>query len=208
MALLVVAVAVGCAGTASAQSELDPNFPWPSLLPPMEVPNTVQPGPVSYCRQATIECVDETIVRMRALRRRLGCDHRAIFATTYLLLTEEIRKTVVNEPRFYRDNEWLIYLDVLFAKYYFDTTANYEAHRRVPEAWDIGFQTAAQGDANAGQDMLLGINAHVQRDMPFVMTGVGLSAEWAADNGCVGFLKKPYVEPDLFAAISRAIKPA
>ena len=137
------------------------------------MPNTVQPGPVSYCRQATIGCVDETILRMRALRRRLGCDHRAIFATTYLLLTEEIRRTVVSEPHFFRDNEWLIYLDVLFAKYYFDTTANNEAHRRVPEAWGIGFQTAAHGDANAGQDMLLGINAHVQRDMPYVMSGSG-----------------------------------
>src|SRR3954465_8532415 len=173
-ALLGVVGALGCSGTALAQSELSPNLPWPSLLPPMEVPNTVQPGPVSYCHEATIGCVDETIARMRVLRRRLGCDHRALFATTYLLLTEEIRKTVVNEPHFYRDNEWLIYLDVLFAKYYFDTTANYEAHRRVPDAWGIGFDTAAHGDANAGQDMLLGINAHVQRDMPFVMAGVGL----------------------------------
>jgi hypothetical protein len=173
-ALLGVAVAMGCAATASAQTELSPNFPWPSLLPPLDVPNTVQPGPVSYCHKATIGCVDETIARMRVLRRRLGCDHRAIFATTYLLLTEEIRKTVVDEPHFYSDNQWLIYLDVLFAKYYFDTTANYEGHRRVPDAWGIGFDTAAHGDANAGQDMLLGINAHVQRDMPFVMAGVGL----------------------------------
>jgi hypothetical protein len=173
-ALLGVAVAIGCSGTASAQSELAPNLPWPSLLPPMDVPNTVQPGPVSYCHKATIGCVDETIARMRTLRRRLGCDHRAIFATTYLLLTEEIRKTVVDEPHFYSDNQWLIYLDVLFAKYYFDTTAKYEGHRAVPDAWGIGFDTAAHGDANAGQDMLLGINAHVQRDMPFVMAGVGL----------------------------------
>ena len=174
---MVFAALVGvlaAAAPASAQSELAPNFPWPSLLPPQDVPNTVQPGPVSYCKQATISCVDETIQRMRTLRRRLGCDHRAIFATTYLLLTEEIRRTVVNEPHFYRDNEWLIYLDVLFAKYYFDTTANYEAHRQVPEAWGIGFQTASKGDANAGQDMLLGINAHVQRDMPYVMAEVGL----------------------------------
>src|SRR3954467_3928052 len=173
-ALLGVAVAMGCAGAASAQTELSPNLPWPSLLPPMEVPNTVQPGPVSYCHEAKIGCVDETIARMRTLRRRLGCDHRAIFATTYLLLTEEIRKTVVAEPHFFSDNRWLIYLDVLFAKYYFDTTANYKAHRRVPDAWGIGFDTAAHGDANAGQDMLLGINAHVQRDMPFVMAEVGL----------------------------------
>jgi hypothetical protein len=172
--LLGVAVALACAGTASAQSELAPNLPWPSLLPAMEVPNTVQPGPVSYCHKATIGCVDDTIARMRTLRRQLGCDHRAIFATTYLLLTEEIRKTVVAEPHFFSDNQWLIYLDVLFAKYYFDTVWINGAGRPVPQAWQIGFDTAAHGDANAGQDMLLGINAHVQRDMPFVMTGVGL----------------------------------
>jgi hypothetical protein len=172
---LVVAIALlSGAASASAQSDLAPNYPWPALLPPLEVPNTVQPGPVWYCQKPTIGCIDETIRRMRALRRRLGCDHRAIFATTYLLLTEEIRKTVVDEPHYYRDNDWLIYLDTLFAKYYFDTTANYEAHRRVPEAWGIGFQTAAKGDANAGQDMLLGINAHVQRDMAFVMADEGL----------------------------------
>jgi CheY-like chemotaxis protein len=41
-----------------------------------------------------------------------------------------------------------------------------------------------------------------------VMTGVGLSAEWATDNGCAALLKKPFDEPDLFAAISRALKPA
>jgi hypothetical protein len=174
VALLVVGVSLACAGTASAQSELAPNLPWPSLLPPMQVPNTVQPGPVSYCHEATIGCVDETIARMRALRRRLGCDHRAVFATTYLLLTEEMRKTVATEPHFFSDNRWLIYLDVLFAKYYFDTNWIHDAGKGVPEAWQTGFATAAHGDANAGQDMLLGINAHVQRDMPFVMAGVGL----------------------------------
>jgi hypothetical protein len=173
-AVLAAALVLAGAGPASAQSDLNPNFPWPSLLPPMEVPNNVQPGPVSYCHKASIGCIDETIRRMRALRARLGCDHRAIFATTYLLLTEEIRKTVVNEPHFYRDNVWLIYLDVLFAKYYFDTTRVHEGGGHVPDAWQIGYDTAADGDANAGQDLLLGINAHVQRDMPYVMAQVGL----------------------------------
>ena len=174
LALVVAGVVLAGAGTASAQSQLNPNFPWPSLLPPMDVPNTVQPGPVSYCRTAAISCIDETIRRMQALRARLGCDHRAVFATTYLLLTEEIRKTVVNEPHFYDDNEWLLYLDTLFAKYYFDTNWIHDAGKRVPEAWEIAFNTAAHGDANAGQDLLLGINAHVQRDMAYVMADEGL----------------------------------
>jgi hypothetical protein len=44
----------------------------------------------------------------------------------------------------------------------------------IPEAWRIAIDTAARGEVNAGQDMLLGINAHVQRDMPFVVADLGL----------------------------------
>jgi hypothetical protein len=173
-AALGAAIVLACAGSASAQDALNPNFPWPALLPPLDVPNNVQPGPVSYCHKATIRCIDETISRMRALRARLGCNHRAVFATTYLLLTEEIRRTVITDPHFYSDNDWLLYLDTLFAKYYFDTNTNLDGGRAVPQAWQIAFDTAAHGDANAGQDLLLGINAHVQRDMAYVMADEGL----------------------------------
>jgi CheY-like chemotaxis protein len=47
------------------------------------------------------------------------------------------------------------------------------------------------------------------RPVPVIaMSGAGLSAEWAADNGCADFLKKPFDDHDLFAAISRALNPA
>jgi adenylate cyclase len=46
------------------------------------------------------------------------------------------------------------------------------------------------------------------RSVPvIVMSGVGMSLEWAVDNGCVGFLRKPFGDRDLFATITRAIKP-
>jgi hypothetical protein len=64
--------------------------------------------------------------------------------------------------------------DTLFANLYFRSVALYERNRPVPEAWRIAFDTARSGDANGGQDMLLGINAHVQRDMPFVLATVGM----------------------------------
>jgi hypothetical protein len=116
-------------------------------------------------------CVDRVVRRLRRLRNRLGCDHRAVFANTYLLLTKEIRKTIKRRPRYYEGRRWLIYLDVTFANYYF---ANFKKGAELPDAWRIAFDTAAQGDQNAAQDMLLGINAHVQRDMPYVMASVGL----------------------------------
>jgi hypothetical protein len=121
-----------------------------------------------------MRCIDGTIRLMRKLQARLGCDHRAVFATTYLLLTEQVRDTMRRDRHYFHDNRWLIYEDTVFANFYFRVIKTYERGRPVPEAWKIAFDTAAQGDANGGQDMLLGINAHVQRDMPFVLATVGL----------------------------------
>jgi hypothetical protein len=151
-----------------------PNAPWPQLLPATPTPNNVQPGPQPGCRRATMRCIDYEIARMSDLERRLGCDHRAVFATTYRVLTEELRDTLRRHPHFFSDTQWLIYEDALFAEYYFRSIADAGAGRAVPAAWAIAFDAARSNGANAGQDMLLGINAHVQRDMPFVVAGVGL----------------------------------
>lgn len=166
LALLLVAP------TAHAQtSPPPPDLPWPDLLPPAPSSADVQPGPVPGCRKARLTCVDGVIRKLRARRNKLGCDHRAVFANTYLLLTQEIKRTVKRNPRFYTDNSWLIYQDVTFANFYF---ALYKRDAQLPEAWQIAFDTAASGDQNAAQDMLLGINAHVQRDMPYVVASVGI----------------------------------
>ena len=148
-----------------------PNVPWPDLLPPGASPTDVQPGPVPGCKRARIACVDRVIRRLTRLRNELGCDHRAVFADTYLVLTRQIRATIKRNPRLYRDLRWLIYQDVVFANFYFPL---FKPDAAVPEAWRIAFQTAASGDQNAAQDMLLGINAHVQRDMPYVLASIGL----------------------------------
>ena len=165
LALLVAAPA------AHAQLSPPPDVPWPQLLPPAASPTHVQPGPVPGCRRARIRCVDRVIRRMTRLRKRLGCDHRAVFANTYLLLTKKIRRTLKRRPRYYEGRRWLIYLDVVFADYYF---ANFKRGAQLPEAWRIAFDAARRGDFYGPQDMLLGINAHVQRDMPYVMASVGL----------------------------------
>jgi two-component system response regulator MprA len=41
-----------------------------------------------------------------------------------------------------------------------------------------------------------------------VMSGIGLSQEWAKAAGCADFLRKPFDERALFASLSRALKPA
>jgi hypothetical protein len=167
-------VALACAIAAPADASQDPNPPWPQLLPPRPVTDRTQPGPVPHCRRATMRCVDGVIRRLRRLQRRLGCDHRAVFATTYLLLSRQVRTTMRRDRHFFRDRRWLIYEDVTFLNFYFRVIKADEQGKPIPGAWRVAFDAAKNGDVNAGQDMLLGINAHVQRDMPFVVASVGL----------------------------------
>src|SRR5687768_8886358 len=167
----LVAIALLTAAPAAHSQTPPPHLPWPELLPPAPSSSDVQPGPVPGCRKARMSCIDSVIRKLKARRDRLGCDHRAVFANTYLLLTKEIKRTMRRNPRFFSDNRWLIYEDVTFANFYF---ALYRKGTQLPEAWQIAFDTAASGDHNAAQDMLLGINAHVQRDMPYVVASVGI----------------------------------
>ena len=39
---------------------------------------------------------------MERLQRKLGCDHRAVFATTYLILTREFDEVLREQPDFFR----------------------------------------------------------------------------------------------------------
>jgi hypothetical protein len=173
-AAVAACVAAPAAADTSGQVAAALNFPWPELLPALPTASNPQPGPVPGCDRPTLRCIDYEVAQLSALRNRLRCDHRGVFATTYLVLTEGIRDTVRRQSAFFADPRYLFYEDALFADFYFRAVGAWTAGRPVPEAWRIAFDTAARGDANGAQDMLLGINAHVQRDMPFVMAELGL----------------------------------
>jgi len=151
-----------------------PNINWVTLLPPLGSPSSPQPGPVPHCRVSSPKCVDTEVKRMKRLQAKLGCDHRAVFTTTYLTLTKVFRTLIKTQPGLYQHPHYLYTEDALFADLYFDTIHAYEQGATVAPAWQIAFQTAASGNANGAQDMLLGINAHVQNDMPFVIAALGL----------------------------------
>src|SRR3954469_18786368 len=103
----------GVPGTPEQASQA-PTPPWPQLLPPRPLTDRTQPKPAPRCRKATMRCFADTIAKMRKLRAQFGCDHRAVFATTYLLLTEQMRGTIRKHPHFFKDRRWLIYEDTVF----------------------------------------------------------------------------------------------
>jgi hypothetical protein len=163
------------AATATARgSEHPANVHWERLLPALPSPTEIQPHSLPNCRRATITCIDVEIRRLRRLRDRLGCDHRAVFATTYLELTKTLRQVLEEQPDFVRYPRYLYVEDALFANVYFRSIRREQRGKPIPEAWRIAFEAARSKDLNATQDMLLGINAHVQNDMPFVLAALGL----------------------------------
>jgi hypothetical protein len=173
MRAVVAAVAATalCAGPAEAADYANP--PWPNLLPPFPVAKKNQPGPIPHCKRGRINCVTSTMKRMQRKVTDLGCDHRAVFATTYLTLTRILRG-YIRRRDFFDDRRYLSFQVTGFANYYFRTLRRLDRGQPIPAAWRIAMDAAMNGDTNAAQDMLAGINAHVQRDMPYVVAELGL----------------------------------
>ena len=172
VAIAALAGSAGLPGAAPAQPV--PNINWVTLLPALQSPLTPQPGPVPRCKKPSIKCVKTVIRDLRELRNSFGCDHRAVFATTYLTLTKEFLSLMREQPDLVSDRRYLFWQDALFADIYFRTQRNWLRGRDVPEAWRIANRTALTGQVTGAQDMLLGINAHVQNDMPFLIAALGL----------------------------------
>ncbi|HEX2127873.1 MAG TPA: DUF5995 family protein [Solirubrobacterales bacterium] len=164
---------VGAVGTPGAGADV-PNISWTELLPALPSPPQSAPNRVAHCRKARLKCVRFQIERMEALQARLGCDHKAVFTTTYLELTRVLYEKVKADPAYFVFPKFFFREDALFANVYFRTVRAWELGEPVPPAWRIAFETAETGEVSGAQDMLLGINAHVQNDMPFVLASLGL----------------------------------
>jgi hypothetical protein len=98
-----------------------------------------------------------------------------VFALTYLRTTEEFRRTI-DDPSSFSDVGYMIREDALFASFYFDAYDAWKAGRSadVPQAWKIAFDAARSAEVTGLGDALLGISAHVNRDLPFIIERVDL----------------------------------
>jgi hypothetical protein len=159
----------------AARGEDPPFVEWTALLPGLTT--AYEPSSDNDCAAGRTRCVDAVI---REMERRFdplatACDHDAIFSLTYLRTTEEYRRTI-EDPTFFEDTNFVNHEDAVFARYYFEAYDNWDAGRwdAVPQAWAIAFRAADERAVSAAGNIALGINAHVQRDLPFVLAAIGL----------------------------------
>src|SRR5215213_10214552 len=207
--LLLISLLLLTTGTARAEDA--PYLGWSAVLPGLTT--EFDPSSENDCTAGRTHCVDAAI---REMRRRFdplatSCDHDSIFALAYLRTTEEYRRTI-EDPTFFEDTPFVNHEDAVFASYYFVAVDAWRAGRRdaVPPAWAIAFQAAADRAMPASGDLSLGINAHVQRDLPFVLAGIGLvkpdGSSRKTDHDRVNeFLNR--VTDDLYAEIARRFDP-
>jgi hypothetical protein len=81
-------------------------------------------------------------------------------------------------PGYYQDVPYINHKDAVFARYYTDAYYNWKSGNRsaVPQAWLIAFDAAQAKKTTGSGDLLLGMNAHINRDLPYVMEAAGLVA--------------------------------
>jgi len=162
---------------ASPAGAEDPLFVnWAELAPSLT--SGYDPTSANECVAGKIQCVDSVIREMTRRFDRLvsSCDHNSMFSLAYLRTTEEYRRAAV-EPGFFSDPGFINHEDAVFASYYFEAYDSWyrkDNRAAVPPAWTVAFEASDARTANGSGSVLLGISAHINRDLPFVLAEIGL----------------------------------
>jgi hypothetical protein len=147
---------------------------WSELLPPGYL--GVDTDSADDCVAGRIQCVDRVARRLERQVAVLGCDHKAVFSLAYARTTEKVAAVERGDPAFFSDSAWLNHYDAVFADFYFTAWNNWQASGSAPPAWKLAFDAATRRQASAAGNLLLGISAHVNRDLPFTLYAIGLVA--------------------------------
>ena len=121
---------------------------------------------------------DQVLVRMAELLASWeeARDRRVIFLSCYKMMTENILKAIHGGD--FEDPPWVASLMENFAGYYFFALDKFEKGLPdSPEVWGITFEAAQNPHTHVLQNLVLGVNAHINYDLVFALSDL-LSGEW------------------------------
>jgi hypothetical protein len=101
--------------------------------------------------------------------------HRAIFLATYRRTTLAVATAV--QRGFFEDGAWVAHWTAVFGRYFTDAHDADLARGPVPRPWRLAFALAA--DAHPLAHLLVGMNAHINYDLPQAMLDVISPHEFA-----------------------------
>lgn len=179
LALALAVVSLAAPATASAQlgglqTTVDQTLlTWNQILPGL-TPG-YEPGDPNPCKSGKPQCVDAI---EKEMERRLAplaesCSHNAMFAILYLRVTDKIGQAVRRDD-FFDTPGYVGHVGGVFAKYYFDAFDAWAAGG-TNQAWQIALDAARDKQVTGLGNLLLGMSAHINRDLPFVLESIGLT---------------------------------
>jgi hypothetical protein len=174
--VLALVTALFASGPAVSASTLG-NVAWSSSLEGWT--DEYVPTSENDCVAGRDRCLKATLKELARIAdsTAASCSHDAVFARSYLRMTQTYGWSR-DIPGYYEDVPFANHQDAVFAKYYTDAYYAYRSGDRsaVPEAWQIAFDASRDKRVSASGSLMLGMNAHINRDLPFVLAGVGLVA--------------------------------
>ena len=191
---LLVGALLAAPGTSGA-AQADPLYvPWSGFLDGWT--DAYVPTSANDCVAGRPNCVKQTLQELNRVLAETGksCSGHAVFAMAYTRITQTYVWSRGQD--YYEDVPFANHQDAVFAKYYTDAYTNWRHGRRaaVPQSWLTAFDASAARAVTGTGDLLLGMNAHINRDLPYVIASVGLVAPDGSSR------KKDYDEVERFLA--------
>ncbi len=112
--------------------------------------------------------IADVIAQMQAIDALLPDeDGLKWFNRLYLMVTQEVD---LNPPGgAWKNPEWLLHLDVVFAGLYFTAIREFLTSTRTPSAWAALFEARFTTGIDRIQFALAGMNAHINRDLAMAL---------------------------------------
>ena len=117
--------------------------------------------------------LDAIILRARNEQSRLG-----YFATLYRNVTLKVKQRIA--AGFFEDGARVEKLDVTFAGRYLTALENYRTHQNTSRCWIAAFETANRWSLIILQQLLIGMNAHINFDLGIAAQTVAPGSELAS----------------------------
>ena len=126
--------------------------------------------------EAEYESLEQVMEGLGSLEASLRAkkDRRAIFTSAYLSMTREIASRVGEQQ--FNDGDWVAGYALSFANLYRRAFLAFETGdlARVPKPWLLSFDTSRRGKGLLFQDLLLGMNAHINHDLALALVEVSI----------------------------------
>ena len=135
----------------------------------LSLPADAGVGSNPLCQAGEAACVPVVVTEMtnRFDPIAASCSHDAVFSLLYLRTTETFRDTLSSIS--YGDKARVVREDAQFADYYTVAYDRFHNGQSVPEAWRIAFSAAQNRSVTSLGNALLGMNAHIRRDLAFTL---------------------------------------